>query len=264
MGRRPGKLRSRVQRNGQRYSNLSPRPQPTRKTHDQTLSPLNLFPSFTPSKQPLQPVFLRVGSQLGQPLSVFNPCSEFDSQTQSFVSFNPILEPTGVQPQLYRNPFTVGNPEGQIPSTYATLYGETPQPFASSTQWNDISTQQPPIFDLNQSTFVPLQLTEEELREGQRIFAMPDELIRESSGSSVIEGGSILEESGRTYAAYKEGKYWLPNDAVRRPREGRFRLTDLITLIRQSKTVWTFSMPRPCTSLRGDWRMPLSELRNRF
>jgi hypothetical protein len=40
-------------------------------------------------------------------------------------------------------------------------------------------------------------------------------LSRTADGRSVIEPDSVLGESGRLYHGYKEGKYLLPNDAVR-------------------------------------------------
>lgn len=43
---------------------------------------------------------------------------------------------------------------------------------------------------------------------------MPAEWQRESSGASVVEPNSVVEDNGRTYHGYKEGKYYLPNDAV--------------------------------------------------
>jgi hypothetical protein len=46
--------------------------------------------------------------------------------------------------------------------------------------------------------------------------AMINEALgRTPVGTSVVEPDSILGESGRLYHGYKEGKYYLPNDAVR-------------------------------------------------
>lgn len=39
-------------------------------------------------------------------------------------------------------------------------------------------------------------------------------LGRTPGGTSVVEPNSVLDESGRLYHGYKEGKYLLPNDAV--------------------------------------------------
>lgn len=41
-------------------------------------------------------------------------------------------------------------------------------------------------------------------------------LSRKPEGTSVIEPDSVLGESGRLYHGYKDGKYFLPNDAVSR------------------------------------------------
>lgn len=44
---------------------------------------------------------------------------------------------------------------------------------------------------------------------------VPEELIREPTGSSVAEPGAVLdEESGRTYVNHETGRYFLPNDPV--------------------------------------------------
>lgn len=48
---------------------------------------------------------------------------------------------------------------------------------------------------------------------------IPDELIREPTGDSIAEPGSILdEESGRTYANHETGRYFLPNDPAEQDR----------------------------------------------
>ncbi|KAH8666928.1 S-adenosyl-L-methionine-dependent methyltransferase [Xylariales sp. PMI_506] len=41
---------------------------------------------------------------------------------------------------------------------------------------------------------------------------------RTSSGGSVVEPDSVIGESGRLYHGYKEGKYFLPNDAAEQDR----------------------------------------------
>lgn len=44
---------------------------------------------------------------------------------------------------------------------------------------------------------------------------VPEELIREPTGSSIAEPGAVLdEESGRTYVNHETGRYFLPNDPV--------------------------------------------------
>jgi hypothetical protein len=45
-------------------------------------------------------------------------------------------------------------------------------------------------------------------------YPVPAEFTRTPTGSSVYDPESILGESGRTYHGYKDGKYFLPNDAV--------------------------------------------------
>ncbi|KAK7959933.1 S-adenosyl-L-methionine-dependent methyltransferase [Apiospora aurea] len=47
---------------------------------------------------------------------------------------------------------------------------------------------------------------------------LPVEWYRESGGSSVIEPNSVTEDNSRTYHGYKEGKYFLPNDAAEQDR----------------------------------------------
>lgn len=44
---------------------------------------------------------------------------------------------------------------------------------------------------------------------------VPEELNTISTGESVLDTQSVLAENGRTYHGFKEGKYFLPNDAVR-------------------------------------------------
>lgn len=48
---------------------------------------------------------------------------------------------------------------------------------------------------------------------------IPDELMRDPTGDSIAEPGSILdEESGRTYANHETGRYFLPNDPAEQDR----------------------------------------------
>ncbi|KAK8025333.1 hypothetical protein PG990_003156 [Apiospora arundinis] len=47
---------------------------------------------------------------------------------------------------------------------------------------------------------------------------VPAEVYRESSGGSVVEPNSVVEENGRTYHGYKEGSYWIPNDPTEQER----------------------------------------------
>lgn len=44
---------------------------------------------------------------------------------------------------------------------------------------------------------------------------VPEELLREPSGTSIAAPSSVLdEENGRTYAVHETGQYSMPNDAV--------------------------------------------------
>lgn len=45
-----------------------------------------------------------------------------------------------------------------------------------------------------------------------------EHLDRVPTGSSVIDRSAVADESGRTYHGYKEGKYFLPNDAPEQDR----------------------------------------------
>ncbi|KAK7921647.1 Secondary metabolism regulator LAE1 [Apiospora marii] len=47
---------------------------------------------------------------------------------------------------------------------------------------------------------------------------VPAEIYRETSGASVVEPNSVVETNGRSYHGYKEGKYYLPNDAAEQER----------------------------------------------
>jgi hypothetical protein len=40
---------------------------------------------------------------------------------------------------------------------------------------------------------------------------------REPTGSTIVEPDSVFDDSGRSFHGYKEGKYFLPNDAVSQP-----------------------------------------------
>ncbi|KAI3396540.1 hypothetical protein diail_12064 [Diaporthe ilicicola] len=48
---------------------------------------------------------------------------------------------------------------------------------------------------------------------------VPEELIRESTGSSIAEPSAVLdEENGRTYVNHETGRYYLPNDPAEQDR----------------------------------------------
>ncbi|KAK6858425.1 S-adenosyl-L-methionine-dependent methyltransferase [Apiospora arundinis] len=47
---------------------------------------------------------------------------------------------------------------------------------------------------------------------------MPAEVPREPTGSTIVEPDSVFDDSGRSFHGYKEGKYFLPNDAAEQDR----------------------------------------------
>lgn len=67
-------------------------------------------------------------------------------------------------------------------------------------------------------------------------------LNRTPVGTSVVDPDSVLGESGRLYHGYKEGKYFLPNDAVSCHIPCSIRPLYLKFTSRQSKTDSIFSM----------------------
>lgn len=76
---------------------------------------------------------------------------------------------------------------------------------------------------------------------------------RKSAGCSVIDTNSKLDDSGRTFHGYKEGKYFLPNDAVSRVCRRGDVMTSLLNYVRRSKIVWTCSMPPSSCSWTASW-----------
>lgn len=68
---------------------------------------------------------------------------------------------------------------------------------------------------------------------------VPEELMREPTGSSIAEPGAVLdEENGRTYVAHETGKYYLPNDPVRTSHRSPTLLfvPPLIRMLRPGRT----------------------------
>lgn len=55
---------------------------------------------------------------------------------------------------------------------------------------------------------------------GSSIHSQPTSILmlaevpREPTGSTIVEPDSVFDDSGRSFHGYKEGKYFLPNDAV--------------------------------------------------
>lgn len=45
-----------------------------------------------------------------------------------------------------------------------------------------------------------------------------EHIDRSPTGSTITDGGAVIDESGRTFHGYKEGKYFLPNDAAEQDR----------------------------------------------
>jgi hypothetical protein len=75
--------------------------------------------------------------------------------------------------------------------------------------------------------------------------------LHDPTGTSILEAGSILNRNGRTYQAYREGKYFLPNDPVNFLRSSsscadvhvtHITPSPLLTSSRQNKIAWIFSI----------------------
>lgn len=73
------------------------------------------------------------------------------------------------------------------------------------------------------------------LLEAEANYMPNDDDSNKSSGQSVYDAESVVGESGNLYHGYKQGKYFLPNDAVRTPPWNWQGDTDYC--IRPSKTV---------------------------
>lgn len=97
---------------------------------------------------------------------------------------------------------------------------------------------------------------DDDLHPGQSdaIFEATDFLLNtehdnhKSTGTSIMEAGSIYDLNGRTYQGYREGKYFLPNDPVRRNSKAiqlmSIKLIGTLSHVtRPSKTAWTSSTP---------------------
>lgn len=95
-----------------------------------------------------------------------------------------------------------------------------------------IFAEQVPVADMQWSGLPTLGvLSEAEMLQQGRdpdFAAIANDIInktlnRQPAGTSVVEPDSVLGESGRLYHGYKEGKYLLPNDAVRENSPSPFR-----------------------------------------
>lgn len=77
------------------------------------------------------------------------------------------------------------------------------------------------------------------LLEAEANYVPNDSESVSSSGQSVYDAESVVGESGRLYHGYKQGKYLLPNDAVRALRERRSLEHETDRASRPNKTVLT-------------------------
>ncbi|KAK7703478.1 hypothetical protein SLS64_009148 [Diaporthe eres] len=102
------------------------------------------------------------------------------------------------------------------PAQYAGIDVQTTQP-GHGLPGAD-ATFPPPQGVLNQDVQVPaLDYNGYVLYASSR--PVPEELIREPTGSSIAEPGAVLdEENGRTYVDHETGRYFLPNDPAEQDR----------------------------------------------
>jgi hypothetical protein len=126
--------------------------------------------------------------------------------------------------QMYGQDFGAGEPDqiaGQstLPRVPTVSSQRNPTNLGPDGSWPNDSTQSganetstfAPCVALGDQTFefhVDLPLVDN--------YAIPVELTRTPTGSSVYDTESVFRESGRTYHGYKDGSYFLPNDGVRR------------------------------------------------
>lgn len=98
------------------------------------------------------------------------------------------------------------------PAQYANVDAQTSQPAHGLSGAGE--TFPPPQNVLSQAVQAPaLDYNGYVLYASSR--PLPEELIREPTGSSIAEPGAVLdEESGRTYVNHETGRYFLPNDPV--------------------------------------------------
>lgn len=96
--------------------------------------------------------------------------------------------------------------------------GIPPTPSEQQTQWvaqvsgieNEgaglpFTSSQPPISSMTFEEFIER-------------YPLPGEFTRKPTGESLIEPDSVFDESGRSYHGYRQGKYFLPNDAAEQDR----------------------------------------------
>ncbi|KAK8053101.1 hypothetical protein PG996_012402 [Apiospora saccharicola] len=118
------------------------------------------------------------------------------------------------------NPIKVGNksgygysePERHTPSaTGPVITGFMPDEFLPE----DLPEVDPRYLDPNLISATQLPQSQTGIPHMQWV---PTEVYRESSNASIYEPDSVVGESGRLYHGYKEGKYFLPNDAAEQDR----------------------------------------------
>ncbi|KAF3025586.1 hypothetical protein E8E14_012041 [Neopestalotiopsis sp. 37M] len=86
----------------------------------------------------------------------------------------------------------------------------------------------------------------------------------ESTGTSILEAGSIRDLNGRTYQGYREGKYFLPNDPIEQDRLD-FQHAGLTTLLGDMLSWVPFATSPPHNVLdvatgTGLWAMDFARL----
>ncbi|KAH8674130.1 S-adenosyl-L-methionine-dependent methyltransferase [Xylariales sp. PMI_506] len=142
------------------------------------------------------------------------------------------------QPALSGNPVPEFTPiEATVPSLIQEQYGMRSVPTRLYSE--DISQAQDVLFSGNH---VDASATMPPWNHQVSFAEVANNLINESlgrvpSGGSIVEPNSILDESGRLYHGYKEGKYLLPNDAAEQDR------LDLQQVFRQLMGGWLALAP---------------------
>ncbi|KAH8681848.1 S-adenosyl-L-methionine-dependent methyltransferase [Xylariales sp. PMI_506] len=116
---------------------------------------------------------------------------------------------TAANPTSHQSP-TVHSPRGQLPPSF--FYGEQ-LPYFNGSLVDFQSHDSPQGPTGAEAPLLPDATIAHLVNE--RINGM---VGRVPSGGSVVEPNSVLGESGRLYHGYKEGKYFLPNDAAEQDR----------------------------------------------
>ncbi|KAH8671482.1 S-adenosyl-L-methionine-dependent methyltransferase [Xylariales sp. PMI_506] len=107
-------------------------------------------------------------------------------------------------------------------SLYAILdsYARISPPAASPSDHHTAARELAPSCPVGKSGFYPVpSIAPRDTHFAEVANALISELLgQEPSGASVLEPDSVLGESGRLYHGYKEGTYYLPNDAAEQDR----------------------------------------------